>query len=503
MITQSVKIRQEDKSTMIVKNIEKKEDNTVSFQVSCDAAEFEKAVNAAYLKAKKNIYIPGFRKGKAPRAVIEGMYGSEVFYQDAMDELAPEAFELGVKEGELNVVGAPAVTDVKVTEEKGVDYTFSAEIYPEVTLGEYKGLSAERPVREITDADVDAELESARKRNARKISADEREARMGDLANIDFDGFLNGERFDGGKSEGYELELGSNSFVPGFEEQIVGMKVGEEKDLDITFPQEYTPELAGKAVVFKVKLNGLSVNELPELDDEFAGDNGFDTLDEYKADIRANIEKRFNEQADSAFRSEIVKKAIDNMTVKVPNSMIASKAEDILRNYAANFGMTDRSMPVEKLMEMMGVDENMMKQSIFPAAEYQVKNELLLEAVAEAEKLEATAEEIDEYVAKMAEGFGATAEQLKTYFGEETLAAEVKKDKAGKLIVDSALAAAPAAEEKKPAPKKRAPKKAAPKAEEAPKTEEEAPKAEEEAPKPKRTRKKAEPKAEEESKSAE
>lgn len=484
---------------MIVKNIEKKEDNTVSFQVSCDAAEFEKALNSAYLKAKKNIYIPGFRKGKAPRALIEGMYGAEVFYQDAMDELAPAAFDLGVKEGELNIVGAPAISDVKVTEEKGVDYTFTAEIYPAVTLGEYKGLSAERPVREITDADVDAELESARKRNARKISADEREAKMGDLANIDFDGYLNGERFEGGKSEGYELELGSNSFVPGFEDQIVGMKVGEEKEIDITFPQDYTPELAGKAVVFKVKLNGLSVNELPELDDEFAGDNGFDTLDEYKADIRANIEKRFSEQADSAFRSEIVKKAIDNMTVKVPSSMIASKAEDILRNYAANFGMTDRNMPVEKLMEMMGVDENMMKQSINPAAEYQVKNDLLLEAVAEAEKIEATAEEIDEYVAKMAEGFGATAEQLKSYFGEEVLAAELKKEKAGKLIVDSAVAAAPAAEEKKPALKKKAAKKAAPKAEAA----EEAPQAEEEAPKPKRTRKKAEPKAEEESKTAE
>ena len=477
---------------MIVKNIEKKEDNTVSFQVCCDAAEFEKAVNSAYLKAKKNIYIPGFRKGKAPRAIIEGMYGAEVFYQDAMDELAPAAFDQGVKEGELNVVGAPAITDVKVTDEKGVDYTFSAEIYPAVTLGEYKGLSAERPVREITDEDVAAELESARKRNARKISADDREARMGDIANIDFDGFLNGERFDGGKSEGYELELGSNSFVPGFEEQVVGMKVGDEKDLDITFPQEYTPELAGKAVVFKVKLNSLSYNELPALDDEFAGDNGFDTLDEYKADIRANIEKRFNEQADSAFRSEIVKKAIDNMSVKVPNSMIASKAEDILRNYAANFGMTDRSMPIEKLMEMMGVDENTMNNSIRPAAEYQVKNDLLLEAVAEAEKLEATAEEIDEYVAKMAEGFGATAEQLKTYFGEEMLAEEVKKDKAGKLIVDSAVAAAPAEEEKKPAAKKRTAKKAAPKAEE------EAPKAEESAEKPKRSRKKAEPKAEEE-----
>ena len=485
---------------MIVKNIEKKEDNTVSFQVSCDAAEFEKALNTAYLKAKKNIYIPGFRKGKAPRAIIEGMYGAEVFYQDAMDELAPAAFDMGVKEGELNIVGAPAITDVKVTDDKGVDYSFSAEIYPAVTLGEYKGLEAERPVREITDDDVSAELESARKRNARKVSADDREARMGDIANIDFDGFLNGERFDGGKAEGYELELGSNSFVPGFEEQIVGMKVGDEKDLDITFPQEYTPELAGKAVVFKVKLNGLSYNELPALDDEFAGDNGFDTLDEYKADIRANIEKRFNEQADSAFRSEVVKKAIDNMTVTVPKSMIASKVEDILRNYAANFGLTDRSLSVEKLMEMMGVDENMLNLNIRPAAEYQVKNDLLLDAVAEEEKLEATAEEIDEYVQKMAEGFGATAEQLKTYFGEAMLAAEVKKDKAGRLIVDSAVAAAPPADEKKPAPKKRASKKAAPKAEEeAPMAEEEAPKAEEAPAKPKRSRKKAEedsPKAE-------
>ncbi len=476
---------------MIVKNIEKKEDNTVSFQVSCDAAEFEKAVNAAYLKAKKNIYIPGFRKGKAPRAIIEGMYGAEVFYQDAMDELAPAAFDMGVKEGELNIVGAPAITDVKVTDEKGVDYSFSAEIYPAVTLGQYKGLEAERPVRKITDDDVAAELESARKRNARKISADEREARLGDIANIDFDGFLDGERFDGGKSEGYELELGSNSFVPGFEEQIVGMKVGEEKDLDITFPQEYTPELAGKAVVFKVRLNALSVNELPALDDEFAGDNGFDTLDEYKADIRANIEKRFGEQADSAFRSEIVKKAIDNMTVTVPNSMIAAKAEDILRNYAANFGMTDRNTPVEKLMEMMGVDENMMKNSIRPAAEYQVKNDLLLDAVAEAEKLEATAEEIDAYAAKMAESFGAAAEQIKSYFGEETLGAEVRKEKAGKLIVDSAVAAAPAPAEEKPAPKKSSRKTA-------PKADEEAPNAEESAEKPKRSRKKAEPKAAEE-----
>ena len=428
---------------MIVKNIEKKEDNTVSFQVSCDAAEFEKAVNAAYLKAKKNIYIPGFRKGKAPRAVIEGMYGSEVFYQDAMDELAPAAFDLGVKEGELNVVGAPAITDVKVTDEKGVDYTFSAEIYPVVKLGEYKGLSAERPVREITDEDVNAELENARKRNARKVSADDREARMGDIANIDFDGFLNGERFDGGKAEGYELELGSNSFVPGFEEQIVGMKVGDEKNLDITFPQEYTPELAGKAVVFKVKLNGLSYNELPALDDEFAGDNGFDTLDEYKASIREDLEKKANEKAESEFRTEVMRKAAENMSVTVPSAMIAEKTEEMLRNYAANFGMNTRDMSLDQIKQMMGVDDAMINNSIRPAAELQVRNDLLLDAVIEAENIETTEEENREYLNKVAESIGAKAEEVEKYFGMDYLAAEKKKEKAGELILSSAIAKAP------------------------------------------------------------
>ena len=470
---------------MILKNVEKKENNTALFTVESDAAEFEAAVNGAYLKAKSSINIPGFRKGKAPRALVESMYGHEVFYQDAMDDLAPKAFEQGLTEGELRIVGQPAIDNVEVTEERTVRYTFSVSLYPEVTLGQYKGLKAPKEVTTVSDEEVEEEVEKKRKQNARKVSVEDRPAQMGDTVNIDFDGFLNGERFDGGKAEGYELELGSNSFVPGFEEQIVGMKVGDEKDLDITFPQEYTPELAGKAVVFKVKLNSLSYNELPELDDEFAGDNGFDTLDEYKADIRANIEKRFNEQADSAFRSEVVKKAIDNMTVTVPKSMIASKVEDILRNYAANFGLTDRSLSVEKLMEMMGVDENMLNLNIRPAAEYQVKNDLLLDAVALEEKLEATAEEIEEFAKKMADNFGATVDQLKSYFGEETLAEEVKKDKAGKLITDSAVAVA-AAEEEKAEPKKTA-KKAA--------------KTEDGAEKPKRTRKKTEAKAEEEPKS--
>ena len=428
---------------MIVKNIEKKEDNTVSFQVSCDAAEFEKALNTAYLKAKKNIYIPGFRKGKAPRAIIEGMYGAEVFYQDAMDELAPAAFDMGVKEGELNIVGAPAITDVKVTDDKGVDYTFSAEIYPAVTLGEYKGLEAERPVREITDDDVSAELESARKRNARKVSADEREARMGDVANIDFDGFLNGERFDGGKAEGYELELGSNSFVPGFEEQIVGMKVGEEKDINITFPKDYVEDLAGKDVVFKVKLHDLTVAELPALDDDFAGDNGFDTLDEYRASLRGELEKKAVEKAESDFRSEIMHQAAQNLEVVIPEAMISEKTEEILRNYAANFGMNTRDMSIDQIKQMLGVDDATVNQTIRPAAEYQVRNDLLLEAVIEAEKIETTEEENREYLAKVAESIGAKAEEVEKYFGMDYIAAEKKKEKATSLIVESAVAKAP------------------------------------------------------------
>ena len=242
---------------MILKNIEKKEHNTAVFTVAADAAEFEKAVNGAYLKNKKDVYIPGFRKGKAPRQVIEGMYGKEVFYQDAMDDLAPEAFELGVKEGELRVVGQPRIADVNVTDEKSCEFTFDVTTYPEVVLGEYKGLEAVRTAETVSEETVDNEIKNVQKRNARMLTV-ERPAEMGDTVNIDFEGFLNGEPFDGGKAEGHALELGSNSFVPGFEEQLVGMSAGEEKDIDITFPENYAENLAGKAVVFHIVCNEVS-----------------------------------------------------------------------------------------------------------------------------------------------------------------------------------------------------------------------------------------------------
>ena len=424
---------------MIVKNVEKKENNTALFMVESDAAEFEAAVQGAYLKNKNSINIPGFRKGKAPRAIVENMFGREVFYQDAMDELAPKAFEQGVTEAQLRIVGQPAINNVEVTEERTVRYTFSVTLYPEVTLGQYKGLKAPKEVTTVSDEEVEEEVEKKRKQNARKVSVEDRAAQMGDTVNIDFDGFLNGERFDGGKAEGYELELGSNSFVPGFEEQVAGMQIGEEKDLDITFPDTYVENLAGKAVIFKVKLNSITFPELPELDDEFAKDvSEFDTLDEYKEDLRKQLQDKYNDQAENVFRSYIMKQAADNMSCDVPDVMIQEKAEEIIRNYAANFGMTDRSVELEKLVRMMGIDSETMNQSILPSAQMQVRTELLLEAVAKAEGIELTEEETEAYLQRIADSVNAKPEEIRQYFGLDTIRNEYLKEKATDVIMNSA-----------------------------------------------------------------
>ena len=425
---------------MILKNVDKQEKNTAVFEVETDAAEFEKAVNEAYLKNRSSISIPGFRKGKAPRAVIEGMYGREVFYQEAMDELAPTAYEFGMKESGLKVVGTPSVKDLNVSDERTVCYSFEVSLYPEVTLGQYKGLEAEKPEASVSDEEVENELNATRKRNARMLDIDDRPAQMGDTANIDFDGFLNGERFDGGKAEGYSLELGSNSFVPGFEEQVVGMQIGEEKELNITFPTEYAPELAGKDVVFKVKLNSLTMPELPELDDEFAKDvSEFDTLEEYKADVRAKLLKNKTDRAESAFKSEILRQAAENVQAEIPAVMIDEKVEETLRNYASQFGMNDRNVSLQELTNMMGITDEVMQSSIRPGAEFQVKTDLLLNAVMEAEKLDDNEEAFAAYVEKVAGDVGATADQLKQYFGEEFMKNEFRKELATNLIVDSAV----------------------------------------------------------------
>ena len=422
---------------MIVKNSEKKENNKFEIQVASDAAEFEKAVNNAYLQNKKDIYIPGFRKGKAPRKVVEGMYGAEVFYQDAMDALAPEAFELGIKETGVKFVGGPAISDVKVTEEKTVEYTFVVELYPEVTLGQYKEIEVEKTVLEVTDEDIDDEIEAARKRNARKVSV-ERAAEMGDIANIDYAGSVDGVPFDGGSAEGHDLTLGSGSFIPGFEEQVVGMSIGEEKDISVTFPEEYhSKELAGKAAVFKVKLNEITVEELPELDDEFAKDNGFDTIDEYRTSIREDLQKKAEESASNQAKSNAMSKAMENMTVTIPEVMVNEKVEEIIRNYASNFGMNDRSYDFKQLCAMMGINDGIINTSIKPDAEKEVKRELLLNAIVEAEGFTVSEEDTAAYVQKVAASVGADVEVVKNYFGEEFLAAQQKMEMAQDLIFNT------------------------------------------------------------------
>ena len=430
---------------MNVKNVEK-ENGAAKVTIEIARDEFQTALDKAYAKIRKDIMIPGFRKGKAPRKFVERMYGSQVFYEDAVNEIFPEIYEAAIVKQELKAVGQPSVTDMQTPEDGSVVLTVSTELYPEVTLGEYKNLSAVKETYIITEEDVDGQIDGVRKRNGRVIDL-EREAQMGDTADIDFEGTLDGVPFDGGKAEGYELELGSNTFVPGFEEQIVGMNIGDEKDINITFPEDYAAELAGKDVVFKVKLNGLSMTELPELDDDFVQDvSEFNTVEEYRADTRKDMERVMDQQMDAKFRTAIMTKACDNMTVEIPESMMQEKIDELIRSYAANFGLSDPKMSTDDIKKMMGLDEEAINATIRPAAEYQVKQELLLNAIVEAENIEVTDEELEDYIKGAAESVGVTPDQIRQYFGEEYIKNEFKKEKATRIVIESATEEAPAEE---------------------------------------------------------
>ena len=306
---------------MNVKNIERN-GNQATVTIEIDKELMEKGVNAAYMKARKNIQIPGFRKGKAPRKMIESLYGAHVFYEDGLEEIFPEVYEEAVVKQDIKAVGRPSLTDMDISEDGIVTITISTDVYPEVTLGDYKGLEVEKAPVEITDEQVQAELDRMAQ-NVASTETVERAAQMGDTANIDFEGFDNGVPFDGGKGDNFDLKLGSGSFVPGFEEQIVGMNAGEEKDIDITFPEDYHADLAGKAVVFHVKLNKVTVTNVPALDDEFAKDvSEFDTLDELKADLKAKALENAQKQVDAAFEQACVDKAAELATAELPAGQI-------------------------------------------------------------------------------------------------------------------------------------------------------------------------------------
>ena len=425
---------------MNVKSIEKN-GNQATIVVEIDKELMESGVQQAYMKARKNIMIPGFRKGKAPRKMIESIYGAHVFYEDGLEEIFPKVYEEAVVKQDVKAVGRPSLTDMNISEDNIVTITLTTDIYPEVTLGDYKGLKIEKAKAEVTDEQVQAELDRMAQ-NVASTETVERAAEMGDTANIDFEGFDNGVAFEGGKGTNHDLKLGSNSFVPGFEEQIVGMSAGEEKDIDITFPEDYHKDLAGKAVVFHVKVNKVTVTNVPAQDDEFAKDvSEFDTLEELKADIRAKALEQAQKQIDSAFENACVEKAAENATADLPNGLIEAELDNQMERFAYQLQMSGYS--VDAYAKMMGGDLATMRNAFRPAAEKQAKINVTLAKIVEAEGITVSDEDIAEEYESMAKQYEMDAEKVKNLVPKEELQTSLETRKAVKIIVDSAKAVAP------------------------------------------------------------
>ena len=419
--------------------------NQATIVVEIDKELMESGVQKAYLKARKNIMIPGFRKGKAPRKMIESLYGAHVFYEDGLEEIFPEVYEYAVVKQEVKAVGRPSLTDMDISEDGTVTITLTTEVYPEVTLGDYKGLEVEKAEATVSDEQVQAELDRMAQ-NVASTETVERAAEMGDTANIDFEGFDNGVAFDGGKGENFDLKLGSGSFVPGFEEQIVGMTAGEEKDIDITFPEDYHAELAGKAVVFHVKLNKVTVTNLPAQDDEFAKDvSEFSTIDELKADIRAKALENAQKQIDSAFEQACIEKAAENTTVDMPKALVEQELDTQMERFAYQLQMSGYS--VEQYAKMMGGDLSTMRNAFRPGAEKQAKINVTLAKIVEEEKITVSDEEITAELESMAKQYEMEVEKIKDMVPAEELKASLETRKAVKVIVDAAVAVAPKAKE--------------------------------------------------------
>ena len=428
---------------MTVKSCEKLEKSRVALTIETSAEEFEAAVNKAYLKMRGKINVPGFRVGKAPRKIIEKMYGAEVFYEEAVNIILPDAYEAAVKEQELDVVGYPEVELESCTKD-GVVFKCTVAVYPEVKLGQYKGLEAPKAEVKVAAADVNARLKEMADRNSRLVSVD-RAVKKGDTADIDFEGFDNGVAFDGGKGENFDLEIGSGSFVPGFEDQLIGMKAGEEKDIDITFPKDYTPELAGKPVVFHVKVNEVKVKEVPALDDEFAKDvSEFDTLKDLKADIKKKLTAERTEAAQRAFEDVLMAKVAEGVEADVPHEMVDLQAEQMTEGFKQQ--LAAQGIPFDQYLKMTNTTEaDFIKQAYGPA-EQQVKMDLAVKAIIDAEKLDATDDEVEAEMKNVADKYGMDLDTVKKYLRSEEVKEQVIREKVIKVVADSAKAVAPAEE---------------------------------------------------------
>ena len=429
---------------MIVKSTEKN-GNQATVVVEIDKELMESGVNQAYMKARKNIMIPGFRKGKAPRKMIESMYGAHVFYEDGLEEIFPQIYDFAIASQEFKAIGRPSLKDMQIGDDNIVTLTLTTEVYPEVTLGQYKGLEVEKAEADVSDAQVQAELDRMAE-NVASTETVERPAQMGDTVNIDFEGFDNGVSFEGGKGENHDLKLGSGSFVPGFEDQLVGMSAGEEKDIDITCPEDYHKDLAGKPVVFHVKVNKVTVTLVPEQDDEFAKDvSSFETLEELKADIRAKAIAEQEKQIQSAFETAAVEKAAENTTVDMPEALIERELDTQMERFAYQLQMSGYSM--EQYAKMMGGDVNTMRKAFRPTAEKQAKVSVTLEKIVEVEGITVSDEEIAAEIDSLAAQYQMEASKVKELVPAEELTESLKTRKATKIIVDSAVAVAPKAAE--------------------------------------------------------
>ena len=421
--------------SLIKAELTEKSGFVMEFSVSKEV--YEKAELAAYKKNVKNINVPGFRKGKAPKAIVEKFYGKGIFFEDAINACIPEAYEAAVKEAGLQVVGNPSFDLVS----NDGDIVLKAEgfVKPEVTIEGYRGIEAARTVAETTDEEVDAEINSARARLARTVDVTDRAAANGDIANIDFEGSVDGVAFEGGKGEGHDLKLGSGSFIPGFEAQIEGKNVGEEFDVNVTFPEDYhAAELAGKPAVFKTKLNALKVEELPEADDDFAKDvSEFDTFDEYKADVKAKITKRHEESADREFETALMDALMEKLVAEIPEVMFEIETDNFLRDYDNRLRM--QGLSLEQYTKYTGLTVDALRAQFRPNAEKQVKTRLALEKIAAVENLTVTDEEIEAEYTRISEAYNVPVEQVKEMVAVEDIKADMLVAAAMKLVKDTAV----------------------------------------------------------------
>ncbi len=421
-----------------------RENNKLTVNVEVEKELFEAGISKAYLKNRKYITVPGFRKGKAPRKMIENLYGAQVFHTDAVEEIFPDVFREAVTDQGWKTVGQPSVTDMNVREDKSLELTIEVELYPEVELGQYKGVEAPKAESTVSEEEIEAELDRKANDVARIVTVD-RPAREGDTLLIDYKGLKDGVAFDGGTAEGYELRLGSHTFIPGFEEQLIGAVAGDEKELDLTFPAEYhAKELAGAPVVFHVKVHEVKETQVPAKDDELAKDvSEFDTLEELRADIRKDLQTKKDEEASRAFESALMEKVAEAAKLEIPSAMTEAEVDSELQNF--DYQLRSQGMSLEQYSKMLGGDLSGFRNSIRPSAEKQVRLRVVLNAIAEAEGLEVSEEELNAEYQKLSEQYGMDVEKLKTVVPAEEITTDLKVRKARDLVVAEAVATAPEA----------------------------------------------------------